>query len=90
MMVSKFLCALLIALLAFATTPAVAKSAKPITNRDVINLVHAKITPDSILLLVEKSKPGLDTSATAVIELSKQGLDDARAWFGEVLAIAPS
>jgi len=76
LMMSKFLCALLIALLAFAASPALAKNAKPMTNRDVIELVHAKIATDSILLAIEKAKPAFDTSATALIELNKQGVPD--------------
>jgi len=73
---AKFLIALVVALFVFSGDAALAKGAKPMTNRDVISLVHAKIATDSILLAIEKAKPDFDTSATALIELNKQGVPD--------------
>lgn len=74
---AKWLFAFLTFALVFTATPSFAKSAKPMTNRDVINLVHAKISQDSILLAIEGSKTAFDTSATALIELNKEGVPDA-------------
>lgn len=56
--------------------PAEAKSAKPMTNQDVINLVHAKVGQDSILMAIQRAKPGFDVSPNALIELNKQGVPD--------------
>ncbi len=73
----KWLCALIIATLVFAASSAVAKNAKPMTNQDVINLVQAKISQDSILMAIENSKTDFDTSSSALIELNKRGVPDA-------------
>lgn len=72
----KYLLAFVVALSVMCVCPAVAKNAKPMTNQDVINLVHAKVAQDSILMAIARSKPGFDTSAASLIELNKQGVPD--------------
>ena len=73
---SKWLCVVLVALLAFMAAPAEAKNAKTMTNKDVIALVQAKIAQDSILMAIDSSKTDFDTSPTALIELNKAGVPD--------------
>ena len=74
---NKFLCVLAIVALAFSSNAALAKGAKPMTNRDVISLVHANISQDSIILAIKSAKPNFDTSADGLIALSKAGVPDA-------------
>ena len=74
--VGNLLALVVFALLVFAGDAALAKNATPMTNQDVINLVHAKIAQDSIVLAIERSKPEFDTSANALIQLNKEGVPD--------------
>ncbi len=73
----KHLLALFVTLSMVCICPATAKNAKPMTNQDVVNLVQAKVAQDSILMAIERAKPGFDTSPTALIELNKKGVPDA-------------
>jgi hypothetical protein len=73
----RLFCAFFLALLVLSTDAGFAKSPKPMTSQDVINLVQAKISQDSILLAIEKAKPAFDTSSSALINLNKHGVPDA-------------
>ena len=73
---TRFLCALAICMLTFSGGAALAKGAKPMTNQDVINLVHANVSQNSIILAINGAKPDFDTSADGLIALSKQGVPD--------------
>lgn len=73
---TRMFAAFLVAFLMFPGEAVFAKSAKPMTNQDVINLVHAELSQDSILLAIRSAKTDFDTSPDALIELNKQGVPD--------------
>jgi hypothetical protein len=59
--------------LAFASF-AFADGGKPMTNKDVISLVKAKMPEETILMAVRSAKPKFDTSADGLIALSGAGV----------------
>jgi hypothetical protein len=54
-----------------------AANAKGMTNGDVISLVHAKMSQDSIVMAIDNAKPAFDTSAKGLIMLNKAGVPDS-------------
>jgi hypothetical protein len=60
-----------------ASTPAGTKpAAAAITNRDVIQLVKAKISDDIIITKIEHSKTRFDTSTDGLVALKQAGVSD--------------
>ncbi|MEJ1961466.1 MAG: hypothetical protein WDO56_07950 [Gammaproteobacteria bacterium] len=54
----------------------IAQNAKPMTNQDVIKMVQAKLSEDTIAMAVRAAKPGFDTSADGLVKLSTAGVPD--------------
>ena len=53
-----------------------AQTAKPMTNQDVVKMVQAKLSEDTILLAIRAAKPGFDTSADGLVKLSTSGVPE--------------
>lgn len=53
-----------------------AQTGKPMTNQDVIKMVQAKLSEDTITMAVRAAKPGFDTSADGLVKLSTAGVPD--------------
>jgi hypothetical protein len=84
---------LVFVLLLFATTsiaqvdsppPPAAKTIQPshdhaalLTNKDLIELRQAGLTPDEMIAKIKSATPGFDTSAAALLALKQAGLPDA-------------
>lgn len=68
----------LLAVLMIASLMSLSASAddKPMTNADVISLVKAKMSEDTILMSIRSSKAGFDTSAKGIIALSNAGVPE--------------
>jgi hypothetical protein len=49
----------------------------PMTNRDVIRLVEAKVSDDLIIAKIKKSRTKFDTSTDGLVTLKKAGVSDA-------------
>ncbi len=47
---------------------------RPLTNDDVIQMVKSKQAPDTIVLIISRSKTDFNTSTSALIELSQNGV----------------
>lgn len=54
--------------------PTIAGEAKPMTNKDVVKMVQAKLPTDTIVMAVKAAKPDFDTSADGLIELKGAGV----------------
>ena len=65
---------MLLAMAVLAASPGFAKEEKPLTNSDVIDMIHAGVPADSVLEAV-KTEPGdYDVSAESLIALSRGGV----------------
>lgn len=71
----RMIFASLVAALMLAATPAFADD-KPMTNQDVISMVKAKMSENTILMAIRAAKPGFDTSASGLIKLSSASVPD--------------
>jgi hypothetical protein len=60
-----------------ALTAVGAVEEKPMTNADVVAMVTAKMPESTIVLAIGAAKPAFDTSASALIDLSKRGVPTA-------------
>ncbi|MEJ0038538.1 MAG: hypothetical protein WDO68_21090 [Gammaproteobacteria bacterium] len=54
----------------------VAQTAKPMTNQDVIKMVQAKLSEETIAMAIRSAKPGFDTSADGLVKLSTAGVPE--------------
>jgi hypothetical protein len=68
--------ALVITLVMALCTVGVAQKSKPMTNQDVIKMVQAKLSEDTISMAIKAAKPGFDTSADGLVKLSSAGVPD--------------
>jgi hypothetical protein len=57
-----------------ASTVTAQKAKNTMTNADVVEMVKAGLLESTIVLAIQQSEPNFDTSAKALIELSKQGV----------------
>ncbi len=58
----------------FASTAVTQITRETMTNAVVLEMVKAGVPESSIVLKIQASEPSFDTSARALIELSKQGV----------------
>lgn len=65
-----------VALLLVCGSAATAAGSKPMTNKDVIALVKANLSQDSIITAINTSKHAFDTSAQGLIGLSKANVPE--------------
>jgi hypothetical protein len=72
---ASFRIAILFVLLAYANTAALGHNdgAKPLTNDDVISMVKAGLTEDTIASAIDAQPSKFDISAAALLKLKKQG-----------------
>lgn len=69
---------LLLVLCVVAPGSAIAQEAKrAVTNADIVNMAKSGVGEQTIILMIQKGTPKLDTSPDAVIELKKAGVSDA-------------
>lgn len=72
----KFLSIVAIAVLLCCAGRASAQTPKPMTNQDVISLVQAKMSDNTIIMAVKGAKPAFDTSADGLIKLNRAGVSE--------------
>lgn len=72
----RMMLASLVAALMLAAMPVYADD-KPMTNQDVIAMLKAKMSENTILMAIRAAKPGFDTSANGLIKLSSASASDA-------------
>ncbi len=77
-MIARKLLTLVVAVGLLLGLPAagIAQTGKPMTNQDVIKMVQAKLSEDTIAMAVRAAKPGFDTSADGLVKLSTAGVPD--------------
>ena len=63
-------------LFAGLSTSGFAQAAKPMTNQDVIKMVQAKLSEETIAMAVRAAKPGFDASADGLVKLSTAGVPE--------------
>jgi hypothetical protein len=60
-----------------AAIPAIAASAEPMTNADVLKMVNARLPESTIVMAIGSAEPDFDTSPDALIQLANQGVPPA-------------
>src|ERR1700759_3745226 len=73
MMPRMRLCAFLAIVLCYVAITA-QSTQKPLTNTDVVDMVHAGLDEGTIVLAIKNSRSDFDTSPRALIELKKNGV----------------
>ncbi len=53
-----------------------ARTNKPMTNQDVIKILQAKLSEQTITMAVRAANPGFDTSADGLVKLSTAGVPE--------------
>jgi hypothetical protein len=72
----RVVCALIAALFLAGGGVTKAQDAKPLTNQDVINLIQAKMSEETVIMAIKSARPGFNTSADALIKLSQAGVSE--------------